>query len=178
MKKFFSYAILLFLAAMYMAGCGSGSNTKTAEAVPMTVDSLLAVAGDRIGDSVVVEGFCKTICKKCGRKLFLTGDDSTKTLRIESGESIDAGAVHAIVRVEGRIMEQRIDEDYLQQWADQAAERCESAAAAEQETAQADFGRLQTRLDKYRARIAERNKKEGKNYLSVYYIEADRYEIQ
>ena len=98
MKKFFSYAILLFLAAMYMAGCGSGSNTKTAEAVPMTVDSLLAVAGDRIGDSVVVEGFCKTICKKCGRKLFLTGDDSTKTLRIESGESIgmfDAGAVHA-----------------------------------------------------------------------------------
>ena len=42
MKKFFSYAILLFLAAMYMAGCGSGSNTKTAEAVPMTVDSLLA----------------------------------------------------------------------------------------------------------------------------------------
>ena len=62
--------------------------------------------------------------------------------------------------------------------ADQAAERCESAAAAEQETAQADFGRLQTRLDKYRARIAERNKKEGKNYLSVYYIEADRYEIQ
>ena len=172
MKKFFSYAILLFLAAMYMAGCGSGSNTKTAEAVPMTVDSLLAV---------VVEGFCKTICKKCGRKLFLTGDDSTKTLRIESGESIgmfDAGAVHAIVRVEGRIMEQRIDEDYLQQWADQAAERCESAAAAEQETAQADFGRLQTRLDKYRARIAERNKKEGKNYLSVYYIEADRYEIQ
>lgn len=121
MKKFFSYAILLFLAAMYMAGCGSGSNTKTAEAVPMTVDSLLAVAGDRIGDSVVVEGFCKTICKKCGRKLFLTGDDSTKTLRIESGESIgmfDAGAVHAIVRVEGRIMEQRIDEDYLQQWAD------------------------------------------------------------
>ena len=144
MKKFFSYAILLFLAAMYMAGCGSGSNTKTAEAVPMTVDSLLA-------------------------------------LRIESGESIgmfDAGAVHAIVRVEGRIMEQRIDEDYLQQWADQAAERCESAAAAEQETAQADFGRLQTRLDKYRARIAERNKKEGKNYLSVYYIEADRYEIQ
>ena len=71
-----------------------------------------------------------------------------------------------------------IDEDYLQQWADQAAERCESAAAAEQETAQADFGRLQTRLDKYRARIAERNKKEGKNYLSVYYIEADRYEIQ
>ena len=112
---------------MYMAGCGSGSNTKTAEAVPMTVDSLLAVAGDRIGDSVVVEGFCKTICKKCGRKLFLTGDDSTKTLRIESGESIgmfDAGAVHVIVRVEGRIMEQRIDEDYLQQWADQAAERC------------------------------------------------------
>ncbi|MFR5870793.1 MAG: hypothetical protein ACLUEV_03315 [Alistipes sp.] len=90
----------------------------------------------------------------------------------------DAGAVHAIVRVEGRIMEQRIDEDYLQQWADQAAERCESAAAAEQETAQADFGRLQTRLDKYRARIAERNKKEGKNYLSVYYIEADGYEIQ
>ena len=181
MKKFFSYAILLFLAAMYMAGCGSGSNTKTAEAVPMTVDSLLAVAGDRIGDSVVVEGFCKTICKKCGRKLFLTGDDSTKTLRIESGESIgmfDAGAVHAIVRVEGRIMEQRIDEEYLQQWADQAAERCESAAAAEQETAQADFGRLQTRLDKYRARIAERNKKEGKNYLSVYYIEADGYEIQ
>ena len=52
------------------------------------------------------------------------------------------------------------------------------AAAAEQETAQADFGRLQTRLDKYRARIAERNKKEGKNYLSVYYIEADGYEIQ
>ncbi len=181
MKKFFSYAILLFLAAMYMAGCGSGSNTKTAEAVPMTVDSLLAVAGDRIGDSVVVEGFCKTICKKCGRKLFLTGDDSTKTLRIESGESIgmfDAGAVHAIVRVEGRIMEQRIDEDYLQQWADQAAERCESAAAAEQETAQADFGRLQTRLDKYRARIAERPQKVGKIDRSVYYIEADGYEIQ
>lgn len=181
MKKFFIYAILPLFAVVCIVGCNGGSKTKTSGVQPISVDSLFAVAGDRIGDSVVVEGFCKTVCKKCGRKLFLTGDDSTKTLRIEAGEKIgsfDAGAVHAIVRVGGRIREQRIDEDYLQQWTEQATEQCESAGAAEQDAARANLGQVQARIDKYRERIAERNGKEGKNYLSVYYIDADGYQIQ
>ena len=51
---------------------------------------------------------------------------------------------------------------------------CDTERAAQ---GQANLTTLNERIADYRARIAERQAKEGKDYLSFYYVEATGYEI-
>ena len=84
------------------------------------------------------------------------------------------------------LKEQRVDEAYLQQWEAQLKETsdqkhgeegeggCSTEKKARGETANTP----QTRIADFRAKIADRQAKEGKVYLSFYYMQATGYEIQ
>ena len=138
-------------------------------------------------DKVTIEGVCTHICKHGGRKIFLMGSDDTQTIRVEGGSvgKFDQKCVNSIVRVTGDLKEQRIDEAYLQNWEAQlkakAAEQhgegeagCSTEKKARGETANTP----EARIADFRAKIADRKAKTGKDYLSFYFVEASSYEIQ
>lgn len=196
MKKYLLCTLAL-AGALSLASCGGNASTsgnaQTAESQSATtktmdVDSLLAVAETLVDQPITVEGICTHICQHGGKKIFLMGTDDTQVIRIEAGEAIgafDAGCVNNVVRATGRLVEDRIDEAYLAEW-----ERSIADAAAQQHgtdeggctTEKQARGESQTastaqRIADFRARIADRKAREGKEYLSFYHIEGDTYEI-
>lgn len=182
--------ILFCVAALAVAfssvSCGGNGAAKGAAAVE--VDALLSGADTLAGRQVTVEGICTHICQHGAKKIFLMGSDDTHVIRIEAGDGIgafDAGCMNNVVRATGRLVEDRIDEAYLADWerrtADATAARhgtegdgCETEKRAWGESATASTAQ---RIADFRARIADRKAREGKEYLSFYHIEGDTYEI-
>ena len=134
-----------------------------------------------------IEGVCPHACKHGARKIFLMGSDDTQTIRVESGElgSFDPQCVNRVVRVTGRVDEERIDEAYLARWEAQVkaqtAEKhgtTEAGCATEKAARQETGNTVEERIADFRTRIAARKAAEGKEYLSFYYVTATSYEIQ
>lgn len=195
MKKTLLGSLALF-GALTLAACGSNTSsnndTTTAEASAarvMDVDSLLSAAETLIDTSITVEGICTHICSHGGGKIFLMGSDDTRTIRVEAGKAIGSfpqAVVNAIVTIRGTLREQRIDEAYLTRWEEQVKNQtaenhgdsgagCESEQKARGEAT----GTVSTadRIAAFRQRIADRKAKEGKDYLSFYYIDGESYTI-
>ena len=188
--------LLLIALASVIAFSSCNSNKKTSETenetetiqTIVTVDELLANAEQEIDNVVLLEGVCSHICSHGGKKLFLMGDDDSKTIRVEASDDIGAfkpESVNSIVKVKGTLKEERIDEAYLTQWEARLAEGvvdehgedgegCETELKAQ---GQEDLDSETARIKDFREKIAARNETEGKNYLSFYYIEAVEYTI-
>lgn len=195
MKKQILFSLAL-AGALTLAACGGNGSQKGRDAgtsedraavsTTMDVDSLLAAAESLADRPVVVEGICTHTCAHGGTKLFLMGSDDTKTIRVEAGDRIGSfpqEVVNHIVTIDGILREQRIDEAYLVRWEAQADEKhgengagCDSEQKARGEAA----GAVSTadRIAAFRRRIADRKAREGKEYLSFYYIDAEAFSIQ
>ncbi|MCI1646950.1 MAG: hypothetical protein LKI39_10550 [Bacteroides sp.] len=192
-----SKSIIIAVAAAFLFIGSSCSNKQKSKEVStssgqlvssaMEIDSLLTNADALAGKEVTIEGVCTHTCKHGATKIFLMGSDDTQTIRVEAGKlgSFSSKCVNAIVRVTGVLKEQRVDEAYLQNWEAQlkaqAQEKhgdgeagCDSEKKARGEQANTPEGRIAD----FRAKIADRKAKTGKDYLSFYYVEADSYEIQ
>jgi hypothetical protein len=185
-------AVTAVTAVSFQSCSGSQKEQKADETAQvksdiLEVDSLLANAENLVDKKVKVEAVCTHICKHAGRKIFLMGSDDKNTIRVEACEigSFPAECVNSIVYVEGVLREDRIDEAYLQNWEAQlkaAGEQhgnngqagCNTEKNARQETADTPEGRIED----FRQRIAERKAKTGKDYLSFYHIDAEKYEIK
>lgn len=191
---------LFFAAALaaltLLASCGGGKTKKTdTQAAQPTegvyeIDDVLAAGHEHAGKEVTIEGVCSHICKHGGSKIFLMGSDDTKTIRVEAGAKIGGfkpECVNSIVRVTGKLMEQRIDEEYLVRWEEQVKEQTvenhhgdgeEAGCAAEQKAQGGEVvNSVADRIAYFRKSIAERKEKEGREYLSFYWLDADTYEI-
>lgn len=184
--------LLILAAAISMVACG-GNNTKSndeqaevAVSSAMEIDALLAEAENLAGEQVEIEGICTHICAHGGRKIFLMGSDDSKIIRIESGKlgAFDQRCVNSIVKVKGRLCEERIDEGYLKQWEAQVAAQTEEqhgdgeGGCSTEKAARGETGNSAAeRIADFRAKIAARKEATGKEYLSFYYVEAESYEI-
>lgn len=194
--RHFVYCAALAAAVLFLAGCGGNPNKKNASAAEtaavqspaMEVDNLLADAEKLTGGEVTVEGVCTHICRHGGRKIFLMGTDDTQVVRIEAGEKIGSfkpECVNNIVRVTGTLAEDRIDEAYLAEWERQLKDRLaqqhgegEAGCSAEQQArGESVAGSTEKRIADFRARIADRKAREGKEYLSFYHVEGGSYEV-
>ncbi|MGM9775193.1 MAG: hypothetical protein ACI3ZG_00240 [Candidatus Coprenecus sp.] len=185
--------ILLVAATMFVA-CGDNNSKKAADnaaeateaTTSMEIDAVLTEAEALTDQQIVLEGICTHICKHGGTKIFMMGSDDTKTLRIEAAKlgSFDQKCVNSIVKVNGILREERVDEAYLQRWeaavAAQTAKQhgevetgCDSEKAARGETGNT----VAERIADFRTKIAARKAAVGKEYLSFYYVEALSYEI-
>lgn len=196
MKKI---TVMVALMAFTFIGisCGNKPNNRvnetapTAEAVTdaLEIDSLLANAETLAGKEVTIEGVCTHTCKHGAKKIFLMGSDDTQTIRVESGTlgAFDTKCINSIVQVTGTLKEQRIDEAYLQNWEAQLKAQtaqkhgegegeagCSTEKKARGETASTS----EDRIADFRAKIASRKAKSGKEYLSFYFMEATSYDIQ
>ncbi|MDD6210605.1 MAG: hypothetical protein PUB21_08385 [Bacteroidales bacterium] len=194
-----SYAIVtltvLAMIVFVATGCGNGNQKENTpfsgneEVISaLDVDALLANADSLSGKDVTVEGICTHICKHGGRKIFLMGSDDTRTIRVEAGKKIgkfSQDAVNSIVEVHGKLMEQRIDEAYLLQWEEKTKANTDTkhgngtAGCATEKKARGEenANSVEERIANFRKRVADRKAKDGKEYLSFYYIDADDYTI-
>lgn len=187
------------LTALIFQGCNSKKQKNTdsdkTEQTSLTtqkilqVDDVLKEAEVLSGKEVELEGICTHICKHGGGKIFLMGSDDTKTIRIEAGKefgNFKPETVNNIVRIKGKLVEDRIDEAYLTQWEEkikaQTEEKhgtTEAGCSSEQKArGETPANNTKERINNFRKRIAERTEKEGKSYLSFYHIDATQYNIQ
>ena len=188
--------IVVALMAITFIGtaCGNKQQKSASEATTeqsassaLGIDSLLANAESLAGQEVTIEGVCTHTCKHGAKKIFLMGSDDTQVIRVEAGTlgAFDPKCVNSIVRVTGILKEQRIDEAYLQNWEAQlkaqTAEKhgtgesgCDTEKKARGETATTP----EARIADFRAKIADRKAKTGKEYLSFYFMEANSYEVE
>mgnify|MGYP000566795352 CR=1 FL=1 len=193
--KKLTIAIALMAMTFIGTSCGNKQQKSASEVTTeqsassaLEIDSLLANAENLAGQEVTIEGVCTHTCKHGAKKIFLMGSDDTKTIRVEAGTKIGSfkpETVNNLVRITGKLVEQRIDEAYLTEWEAQVkaqtAEKhgtTEQGCASEQKArGEAPANSIEERITNFRQRIADRQAKEGKNYLSFYYIEGDTYEI-
>ena len=197
-KKIIMNKTMTYIASLLLCigSVSCGNNTKqqsqnTAEeqaivSTGMEVDSLLANADSLAEKNITVQGICTHTCKHGAKKIFLMGSDDTQTIRIEAGElgQFSPDCVNSIVEVNGILKEQRIDENYLVQWEEQAKAQTEEKhgtgedGCSTEKKARGETGNTtEERIADFRKKIAERKAKTGKDYLSFYFVEAESYKI-
>ena len=192
MKAKWMMTALLMAVCMVFASCGNSKKQQAQQAeetaAVLSIDDVMAKAGELVDQTVVIEGVCTHTCSHGAKKMFLVGSDDSKTLRIEAGElgAFDTKVVNNVVTVKGIIKEERIDEAYLVDWENrlksQTEEKhgngegeggCDTEKNARGETANTAEGRIAD----FRAKIAAEKEATGKEYLSFYHVVATSYEI-
>jgi hypothetical protein len=191
MKKLI-YSLAIATLVLTLPACSGKKKTTTqsksthVEQTALSVDNAMDQAEKWLEKSIEVEGVVAHVCERSGTKLFLMGSDDKHVLRVNAGKlgKFPKSINHKRLIVEGSLKEDRIDEAYLTNWEEQIKNEteehhgedeggCESEKAARGEKGD----NSNERIANFRKRIAERKAKEGKAYLSFYYVEAQKYEI-
>lgn len=168
---------------MLIAATVSLPFTLFAQQTTVGVDEVLASPESFLGKQITVEGYCSHTCPHGGKKLFLRGEG--KPLRVEAGNlgEFDKSVLKHNISVEGTLREQRIDEAYLRNWEkrlqakQESCDSRENLCSADRKAHGGESTAMKT-IESYRSRIAERKAAEGKEYLSIYYFEADSYQVK
>lgn len=119
--------LFLLFVATAMIACNntqkSGETTTKNEAAKtiaeVTVANFEQMAGELVGQEVIIKGLVNHTCKHGGKRMFLVAEDSEESVEIEAGENIDsfdAELEGSDVVVKGIVAELRVDENYLAEW--------------------------------------------------------------
>lgn len=172
---------LLILMIGFFSSCDSGlkeeaRDTKN-DTIQITVLSFEKQADTLANRQVIIEGTVFHTCKHGGKRMFLVyGSDSVR-VKITAGPQItkfDESLVGSRVRVYGTLIEERIDEKYLNEWENEVKNPKENHEAGvhsgekghEEETPADKLANIAS----LRADI----KASGKDHLSFYSIEASK----
>ncbi len=187
--------LVAFMAfsALTFSACSNNKKNDTQQAseatssAALSIDEVLASADSLAGKEVTIQGICTHTCKHGATKIFLMGSDDTKTIRVEACKlgSFDSKCVNSIVEVKGTLVEDRIDEAYLQNWEKQLSAQTEKqhgdgeAGCDTEKKARGETGNTaQERIADFRAKIAQQKAQTGKDYLSFYHVDAASYDIK
>lgn len=196
-------SIFTFLAVicMVLISCSGSSKGSSADnsITTLSVDEVLAAPDNYLGDTIVVDGVCSHLCAHGGKKAFLVGSADSIMLRCEAfplmGEPFPKSVVRRPLQVKGILREERVDENTLQEMirkneeaqaaanmngeqTGEASEKAESGCATERTAkGQRNLTAFEDRINDFRSKIAARQEKEGKPYLSYYFLEASSYEV-
>lgn len=156
-------------AALALASCGGKASAPGVAAVSIPVDSLLATAEARVGDTIVVRGFVRHTCKHGGRRCFVSNAGRDSQVRIEAGEAIgsfDKGFIGAEIAVRGVVRENRVSADEIREAIRSTEERKASGEAA---------GHCESTLSVLNERL-EKAGQDGRGYYSDFYVDGLEFE--
>ena len=200
MKKTSIFTLLAFVC-MIMISCGGSSNGSSTDSstTALNVDEVLANPDNYLGDTIVIEGVCSHLCAHGGKKAFIAGSADSIMLRCEAfplmGEPFPKSVVRRPLQVKGILREERVDENTIQEMirrneeaqaaanvngelTDATPAKAESGCATERTAkGQRNLTTFEERINDFRTKIAARQEKEGKPYLSYYFLEASSYEV-
>lgn len=192
--------LLMALVAVTFASCSNKTSQESADNqnLAVAVDSLLANPDNYVDKEVTIEGAVSHLCAHGGRKAFILGSDENTMIRCdataEMGGAFPKDVIHTVIRVKGKFVEERLDEAGIRELEAQHAQMVSRVAEQDGEEAaqtaatatsgceterkaagQAEVESFNAQMADYRARIADRNTREGKPYLSFYSIQATSY---
>lgn len=189
MKKLFG--LMAIMGVLFTLSCGNKEGYKDA----MTVEQMEAKFAEMVGKEVKVKGTVTHTCKHGGTKMFIIGEDTNITIKVDAGASgnFKADEVEGMeVGITGVVEEFRIDEDYVQGLEAElvslkskvdtnitstgAHENCDMSkknGAERAEVTPTDVENLQADIDFYRQEIA----KTGTDHISYYSIKCSKYKI-
>jgi hypothetical protein len=176
-KHFFLPLCILFLA---MVSCNQGTKgIDPSSAVKVSVLTFEQQAAGLVDKAVVIEGTVLHTCKHSGKRMFLVDGNDSIRVEITAGKDItkfDEKLVGSRVSVLGILKEERIDERYLNEWENEVKKPVENHEAGVHTGAQGheDQG-TQEKLDQI-ASLRTDLKNSGKDHLSFYSIEAEKFE--
>jgi hypothetical protein len=183
---------MMVAAAFLAVSCKTGDpDYKNA----MTVEQMESKFAEMVGKEVKVIGTVTHTCKHGGTKMFMMGQDTNISIKIDAGASgnFKADEVEGMeVGVTGTVEEFRITEDdVVKMEADLADlktkvdttatavgahENCDMSKKNDAERAEVtptDVTNLQNDIDYYRGKMKE----SGKNYISFYSIKCSKYKV-
>ena len=155
------------LAALLLVSCGGAGQRDVQR---LTVDELLAEADARVGDTIRLEGLCTETCGHGSTHITLMGSDTTRLIEVRADESLgsfDPAVLHRPVEVEGVVCEQRVEPAFLDDW----EMRLDASLEGGQGNPEA-VAMLKEQIRELRDSIAARRARDGKDYWSIYRIEA------
>lgn len=182
-------AALAAIAMISASSCKSNSSDATAveadKYISLSVDSLMSAPQTYLGDTIIVDGSCSHLCKHGGTKAFLVSADGETLLRCEAtssmGGAFSPDCIGKTLSIKGVVCENRITENDIKEMEEQHAKtegKADHACATDAKAqGQDSISEFDARMADYRARINERLEKEGKDYLSFYYLESISYDV-
>jgi hypothetical protein len=174
-----TFALTLLVAGLMLTSCQSGSDKKYKDAAKLSVLTFDQSAPAYTDKPVIMEGTVIHTCKHSGKRLFLVDGNDSIRVEVTAGEGItkfDEKLVGSRIRVFGTLKEERIDEKYLSDWENEVKKPKENhetgvhsgAQGHEDQTADDKLGQINS--------LREELKNSGKDHLSFYSVEAEKYE--
>lgn len=184
MKK----SALLLISIILLMNVSCQQKKKQAPKVTSySVDEVLSNATSLIDKEIIIKGYCTHICAHTKRKLFLDNSDHSQTLKVEPKENTPYkdSFIEKEISVYGYLVEDRIDEAYLNDWEEQIATNSEeihgeedgTGCATEKKARQETTNSSKERIDDFRNKIKHRYETEGIDYLSFYHFVSTKVEI-
>jgi len=175
MRGFLLPGLLLILA---LAGCQNRKANVTPEAV-IEVTDVFVKAPEFIDRLVEVDGMVVHVCRESGKRLFL-GDEHFKVLASNRIGKFDVNLEGSDIKATGYIREEKIDENYLDEWEQELSTGAEvqlkeAVHTHEAEAAGQDENAISTQLSQirgYREQIAAGTQ----GYISFYSLEVIKIE--
>jgi len=184
-RLIFIISVLLFInySCSYLSRKSSGENSAL-NLSELTTDNFSDKIADNVGKEVTISGRVTHVCRRSGQRLFITGEDSSKTIRVTTGENIpvfDITLEGNMITVRGIVKELIIDEAYLAEWeaevTDGAAEENKGHEDGldehQKEESEGSGTDPLASIQKLREDIAA----SGKDHLSDYWIETLEFSI-
>lgn len=157
----------------------------------VTVANFEQMAGDLVGQEVILKGLVNHTCKHGGKRMFIVDEGTEESIEVVTGENIDAFDAElegSEVIVNGLVTELRVDEAYLQEWEaevmseteeethkihDGNHEGEEQEGEGEENMEEEHHGTDVEQIENLRNTLKE----SGKDYLSFFSIECIKFEV-
>ncbi len=174
---------ILFIAFTVLACVACGNKSQQTAETPETttksdadvptyeLESLLAVAEQYIGKTVVVKGTVTHTCKHSGKRCFLVGEDGKTSFRVEAKGDIggfNKELVGSTLAVKGTLQERRLTKEYIDQQEKEVNEQ-KAKEDGSAESCQAELNNI--------ASMKEWMKTHNKEYYAIYYMDGQSYEV-
>ena len=112
MKQLFVFSVL----AIALFSCTGGKKQAEAATSTYELDNLLAVAEQKVDETVTVVGYVTHTCQHSGKKCFIVGESQDASLRVEAQGEIETFSSELIgskLAITGLLREYQLSEDYI-----------------------------------------------------------------
>jgi hypothetical protein len=182
MRKVLLYLLVIFMPVFMNAQENESKLPDKIKTVTLKLKDFEHKAGQYIGRSVEVTGIVDHVCKHGGKKMFLVDESSDARVKITTGDDMAAftqNLVGETVRVRGMVVEQRVDEEYINEMEDKAASGISKKEGdglhlkGEKENENNNASAQSDKAEK----LKEELKKSGNDYISFFSIKATDFSI-
>lgn len=178
LKKVFG--ALLVTALLY--SCGTQQKEAETANETITVDNLVANIDNYIDKDIIVSGTISHVCAHGGKRLFLVGENPDLVIKVIPTETLgifEKDIEGGYANIYGIVKELRIDEAYINDLEKELSEGVESEAVHDgNHSGQEVEGAVDSTQIQKIADMRQELAASEKGYISQYWIECNKFEIQ